>query len=221
MARKTSILELVAQMRSDDETTRNSGRARFEKLYFERLTAWAEKRLHPALRSLINPDAVANSVCRTVMRRSSEVPGFLDYIGDKPEAALRHILVQKLSDIGIHHLERACRDAARTRHSSDLVTEKSPLGPEFEDDRQSSSPWFEVAWQDALHALKEQLEEKDRRIVDSLIEGRTLEEIGREFGFRGRAIGQRIARKILPAARRVWPEWSGREDVPAAAGTAD
>jgi hypothetical protein len=208
MTKDRSIAELFTAMKSPDESTRDDAQKEFSRRYFIRLSKWAKKRLHPALRSLIDEEGVANSVCRTVMRRAKEIPEFADYfLTSKPNTALCHILVQKLFEIGIHYQDRQCRDARRTQQASEMAPGTSPFDPEAEGNLQNVD-WVDLVWQETLQALKQQLDEKDRFIIDRLVDGRGMAEIGQERGFGEGWAGVRIERHILPVARRYWPEWA-------------
>lgn len=205
MTADVSIEGLLDEICSGDKTRCKAAQDQLVNLYFAKLTRWAERRLHPSLRSYLDPEAVANSVCRSVLRRTEFVPTFAGYLLTNPDRVLFRLLMQKLSDAGA---ELLClrRDARRTRRASEMAPEDSPFVPGNESEPRADTPWLDVAWEDALKTLKQDLGERDKYIVDHLIDGRSLEEIGAELGISGRAIGQRVGRNILPAAWRCWPE---------------
>lgn len=206
MKESVSISQLFAAMRSENADEQESAQREFSHRYFMRLSRWARKRLQPALRSIVCEDGVANSVCRTVIRRVNDVPQFEGYFLKNPEGALRHILITKLYDIGVLHLERKCRDARRTMCGSEST--ECDSHSKIEPTDIAELELFDPVWQDMLRALQRQLDQTNARIVELLIEGQSKEEIGRILGMTGNGVRNRIKRDIRPVASKYWPEWS-------------
>lgn len=202
------ISELLRAM-SNDEKNRDAACTQFSKMYFEKLSGWASQRLHPALVAIVDPDEIANSVCRTVMDRIEKDPErFSRFMLERePDKALYHVLMQKLYERGVYHL-RAKRDPRLSIHIGAL--EEGAAIRDASTANSKSGSFFDVVWPDTLEAFMTRLNSVDRTIIDGLLEGKALSTISRENGYCSRWASMRLKRHILPIACKFWPDEAGR-----------
>lgn len=171
--------ELMALLRAGDE----DAAARLFRRYARRLVGLARVRLDHRLRSKLDPDDVVQSVFRSFFRRLAggqwEVPHW-----DGLWALLVVMTVRKCGRKA-QHFRAACRHVGR---EAATLTDVSAAGP---------GPLESAALADTLARLAARLDDRDRLVLEHVIDGYTPAEVARKIGR-----GEQTVRRALDRIRR-------------------
>jgi RNA polymerase sigma-70 factor (ECF subfamily) len=154
--------------------------ARFFARYGPAIERVAARRLSPGLRRRIGPESIAQSVCRTFLRRAQggefEIPD-----ADSLWGLLSAIALTKVQEqVRFHRREKRAVD--REVLLDEGATERTP-GPTHEE---------EALFADEFEHLVAGMSEEERRIVDLRLMDRTQVEIAEELG-----VSERTVRRIM------------------------
>jgi|SRR5947209_9443866 len=170
---------LVERLAVGDEAAAHDVHAR----YTPRLVALARDRLPAAVRARTDPESVVQSVYRSFFNRAHDGDFAL---GDWDDlwGLLARITVRKcLNRIRYHRQE--CRDVSR-----------EDAGPDWTVADPEPSPYEIAVLHETLAAVFTGLGERDRGIVEGLLQGRTVEEVRAQVG-----CGERTVRRVRERIR--------------------
>ncbi len=163
--------------------------AAFVQRYRPALERIARGAIAPGLRPRITPDSVAQSVCRTFLRRMDDNPYVLED-GDALWSLLCAIALTKVRERVRYH----------TREKRDLGRQV-PIESAREVADPTHGPDHAVAFHDALETIFAELEEEERRILALRLQGKTQEAIATEAGCSERTV-RRILKSLEGRLRR-------------------
>lgn len=182
--------DVVRGLREGDPETL----ARFFERYGPALERVAARRLSPGLRRRIGPESIAQSVCRTFLRRARggefEIPD-----ADSLWGLLSAIALTKVREKVRYH-RREKRAVDREVLLDGDAAEPAP-GPSHE---------AETLFADEFEHLVARMSEEERRIVDLRLMDRTQVEIAEELG-----VSERTVRRIMARLEeRLLAEFTGK-----------
>jgi RNA polymerase sigma-70 factor (ECF subfamily) len=179
LADRPPFAVLVERLAAGDETAAREVHRR----YTPRLVALARERLPVGLRARTDPESVVQSVYRSFFNRAQDGQFAL---GDWDDlwGLLARITVRKcLNRVRFHRQE--CRDVSR-----------EDAGPDWAVADPEPSPYEIAVLHETLAAVFTGLGERDRGIVEGLLQGRTVEEVRAQVG-----CGERTVRRVRERIR--------------------
>lgn len=168
--------ELIAGLRDGDEQAMNA----FVDRYRSSLERIADGAIAPGLRSRISGDSVAQSVCRSFLRRMDVNPYEL-----RDADALWRLLCA----IALTKVRERVRFHRRERRTSEREV---PLDGAGDVEGQATPPDEAVAFEEELQYVLAKLEDEERRMLELRLEGLTQGEIAREM-----SCSERTVRRLL------------------------
>jgi RNA polymerase sigma factor (sigma-70 family) len=165
--------ELFAGLRSGDE----AAAAEFCHRYGPMIERLAERRLTAPLKRRIGADDVAQSVCRTFVRRAGEGE-FEIAAGDGLWSLLCAIALTKIREQTRFHL-RQKRSMREERHLDSVTPDGERKVPETPISEPPPDAIAETA--DMFDRLIAAFDEEERRLIELKLHGHTLEEIAEQM----------------------------------------
>jgi RNA polymerase sigma-70 factor (ECF subfamily) len=176
--------ELIEGVRSGDDAALH----RFFNTYGPALERLAARAIEPQMRRRFGPESIAQSVCRTFLRRAR---------GDGFELTDGDALWRLLCAIALTKVREKVRFHMRHRRGLDREV---PLDADGRDPHgvspdRSPPPDEQAAFADAFAHLVESLEDEERRVLELRLEDRTQQEIAAEVGCSERTV-RRLMRRL-------------------------
>jgi RNA polymerase sigma-70 factor (ECF subfamily) len=179
LADRPPFAQLAERLFAGDENAAREVHCR----YTPRLVALARERLPAAIRARTDPESVVQSVYRSFFNRAQDGQfAFGDW--DDLWGLLARITVRKcLNRVRFHRQE--CRDVHR-----------EGAGPDWTVPDPEPSPYEIAVLHETLTAVFTGLGDRDRGIVEGLLQGRTVEEVRAQVG-----CGERTVRRVRERIR--------------------
>lgn len=177
--------------------------ARFIREYGPLLEQIAEKHMAAGLKRRVGADDVAQSVCRTFVRRAG-IGEFQIPDAESLWSLLVAITVTKVREQARFH-RRQKRDSQREQHLDSVTPDgearvPTPAGSE-------PSPADVAEWSDQFEKLLAELDAEERQIVELRLAGHTHEEIAERLG-----CSERTVRRLFKRLQERLMKWVGVDD---------
>jgi RNA polymerase sigma factor (sigma-70 family) len=167
----------------------------FLKQYLPSLQRLAKSRMIPALRQRVGEDDIAQSVCRTFLRRASEQEFHL-----KGNASLWRLLCA-ITLAKVRHYARFHYQNKRGLDREDPVAQRELSGEprQFAHPDPSPTPAELVEFTDAMEHLFRMLSEEEQQMVALRLDGYTQDEIANQLSCSARTV-----RRLLSRVQARW-----------------
>ena len=169
--------DLISGLLATDE----QAMAEFVRRYQPALERIAAGAISPELQRRVSPESVAQSVCRTFLRRMESNPYELRDAGALWSLLCAIVLTKVREKVRFHKRQR--RDAGREAPLSEAkgLTDTAAVPPDEL-----------VAFQDAFRQIFEEIEDEERQILELRLNGKTQAEIAAEM-----ECSERTVRRLL------------------------
>lgn len=171
---------LVAGVRGGDAAALR----RFVERYAPAIERFADRAIEPRLRRRFGAESVAQSVCRTFLRRAGDGQFSVTDPGSL-WALLAAIALTKVRERRRFHLRQRRRVDREDAVPADDAGGAALADPE-------PSPEDVAAFDETFEMLVGSLDEEERRILERRLEGRAPNEIAAELGCSGRTVRRRL-----------------------------
>ncbi|MEE8107192.1 MAG: sigma-70 family RNA polymerase sigma factor [Planctomycetota bacterium] len=180
---------LIAGLRDGDELAMTE----FARRYRTALEHIAAGAISPDLRRRISPESVAQSVCRTFLRRMESNPYVLQDVSSLWSLLCAIVLTKVREKVRYHKRERRRAGREIPLEEAQGVVDAAP------------SPAELAAFREAFEQVLGDIDHEERRIFELRLYGKTQEEIGAELGCSERTVRRLLGALEQKLRRRLEP----------------